>query len=168
MTDRKYYAPRPTIRITKKIIERATRNSSSHCMIADAIRQQVQGASRISVDLQTIRWSDEQKGLRYTYLTPHIGQDALVRFDRGMKIPEFQFTLRGAHITSMLKGGRKKQVPRHKLGRRRIKGASRHHRPLGAMDTIGGKSPPKSPLHGHTRRKYGLRAYTLDDVMPKD
>lgn len=167
MEAKKLRAPRVTVNITKEIVDRATRKSSSRCMIADAIKEQVPGAINISVDLQTIRWSDREKGLRYSYLTPRLGQEALVRFDRGEKIPVFNFKLRGAQITTMMRGAPGKQKPAHKLGPRQVVTPPRKNGGgVRDLDVVGGRTPPKALAHQNMKREYGLRAFTLDDVVP--
>lgn len=81
------------VAVTTDVIEQSIRADSGHCMIADAIKQQIPGASRVSVDLQTIRFSDRKKGLRYIYLTPPECQAALVNFDQGIDPEPFTFQL---------------------------------------------------------------------------
>jgi hypothetical protein len=73
-----------TISILQRHIDEAMEKNSSHCATAEAIREQVKEARFVSVDLQTIRWSDANKGLRYVFLTPHAIQgDVIVPFDQG-------------------------------------------------------------------------------------
>lgn len=69
--------------VTEADIERAIPADSGHCAIADAIQRQLPGASKVSVDLQTIRWSDRAAGVRYVYLTPRVAQALLLDFDNG-------------------------------------------------------------------------------------
>lgn len=94
-------SPKTDIIISREIIEDAVKGDSSHCMIAEAIRDRYPNASAIAVDLQTIRFSDREKRLRYTYLTPRIVQLAIVRFDQGLDQDPFQFSLRGGQVTVM-------------------------------------------------------------------
>jgi hypothetical protein len=93
--------PRVTIPVTREVIERAERRDSSHCMIAEAIREAVPGATAIAVDLQSIRWSDPVLRLRYVYMTPPVCQVALVSFDQGLHTNPFSFTLARAQILPM-------------------------------------------------------------------
>jgi hypothetical protein len=92
---------RVDVEVTDDVIDLSTQADSSHCMIADAVRKAVPGATGISVDLQTIRFSDPKKRMRYVYLTPRIAQLALVDFDAGKKPEPFRFRLDRAHITAM-------------------------------------------------------------------
>jgi hypothetical protein len=72
-----------TIEVTVEDIEQAIPADSGHCAISDAISRQIPGASKVSTDLQTIRWSDREKGVRYVYLTPRVAQALLLDFDQG-------------------------------------------------------------------------------------
>lgn len=86
-------------------IAEAVPKNSNHCMIADALEESYKGngkkklkreASYVHVDLQTIRFTDIDKGVRYTYLTPPRAQAALLAFDGGQKPKPFSFILRDA------------------------------------------------------------------------
>lgn len=80
------------IKITEDIIDRSVRSNSSHCMIADAVREQIKDANYVSVDLQTIRFSVGDE--RFIYFTPRTAQLALIRFDQGDEdIEPFTFSL---------------------------------------------------------------------------
>ena len=92
-------APRLTIQITPERIEESKERDSSHCMIAEAVKAAYPGASRVSVDLQTIRFTDPQRHHRYTYLTPRTAQLSLIDFDQGDTPAPFSFVLRGGHVT---------------------------------------------------------------------
>lgn len=153
-------APVIDCEVLAKHRDEAIRNSSNHCMIAEAIKEAFPQYAHVSVDLQTVRFSDPEKGVRYIYLTPRICQIALVLFDRGKKNKEFKFRLRGAHIVSMNLSNRQKGKPvrdRVALGRRRIIPNGRS-----VPDTIGGR-----PVQRHSlsqRRTFGMRAFTEPDV----
>jgi len=82
------------VEITQEQIELATRASSSHCMIAEALQVAIPEAKLIAVDLQAIRFTDPNKRQRYTYLTPPVAQSKLVAFDQGWPLEPFKFTLR--------------------------------------------------------------------------
>lgn len=174
-------APVVSIPITDKNIKRATRNDSSHCMIADSIIDALPNAKFVSVDLQTIRWSDLKTGFRYTYLTPRPAQEALILFDRGVVPPPFTLKLRGAQTSSVQrvargKGGKRTFTRQHKLGRRKLIKAATSSGVV--PDIVGGKPPMTAELASHSkgtkrgnlprgnRRQFGLRAFTLDDVLP--
>jgi hypothetical protein len=94
-------APRVNLAITPELIADAIAEDSSHCMIAESVKVALPHVRHVSVDIQTIRFSDPQDRVRYVYLTPRLGQTALVRFDAGEEIEPFTMQLRDPHITPM-------------------------------------------------------------------
>jgi hypothetical protein len=89
------------VNVTTQIMDHARVRDSSHCMIAMAIRDVAPQMASIAVDIQTIRFTDREKGWRYSYLTPRIAQKALIDFDQGVMPEPFNFRLGGAHVTKM-------------------------------------------------------------------
>src|SRR6266496_3380622 len=83
-TSRRTTIPRLQLDITQEMIDTAVPRDSGHCMIADAVKAAYPSATRISVDIQSIRFSDPLTDKRYVYLTPRTGQVALLEFDRGI------------------------------------------------------------------------------------
>lgn len=75
--------------VTAEIVQAATERNSAHCVIADAVKAALPDATRIAVDLQTIRFSLPTTGRRYIFLTPQAAQHVLLDFDQGIK-PEPQ------------------------------------------------------------------------------
>jgi hypothetical protein len=102
-------SPRSRITVTQDNISRSARADSSHCMIANAVREAIPQARNISVDLQTIRYSDPERGVRYTYLTSAAAQAALVAFDEGSLVEPFSFTISNAYVAPV---NRRSQRPR--------------------------------------------------------
>jgi hypothetical protein len=152
------------VNVTKELRDEAVKSNSSHCMIAEAIKEAYPLLNHVSVDLQTIRFSDPAKGLRYIYLTPRACQEALVLFDEGVASKPFRFILRGAHIVAMSRSNREQGVSareRVRLGRRRISDAGDPH---AVPDTVGGRGVRKHPS-GASRRKFGLRAFTREGLQ---
>jgi len=98
---RAFRAPRIQIQITEENINLAERDSSAHCMIADAIKRNVPEAKHILVDLQSIRWTDTTKSRRFTYLTPRVAQVALIAFDQGVHDQPFRFVLFGGQSNAV-------------------------------------------------------------------
>jgi hypothetical protein len=94
--------PQLIVDVTHAIMEHARVRDSSHCMIAMAVRDIMPEMRSIAVDLQTIRFTNREKGYRYTFLTHRIAQVALVQFDQGIMPEPFKFRLTGAHVTKML------------------------------------------------------------------
>jgi len=159
MEQRRPRSPRVVVDVTREIIEESIRADSGHCMIADSIKVALPEVTRVSVDFQSIRFSDPKKGLRYIYLTPRIAQVPLLRFDEGIRFEPFRFLLRGGQVVAM--AGRK--VPRGKptdeskdkykasLAKAILvtrEGSSR------VPERVGGKAPPSS---ASKRRLFGLR-----------
>jgi hypothetical protein len=100
MADRK-------VTVTADRIEHATQRDSRHCMIAEAIKGEFPRLTNISVDLQTIRYSDPRTRKRYTCLTPPMAGHALVEFDQGRPVEPFSITLKPVHVVASNAGGRK-------------------------------------------------------------
>jgi hypothetical protein len=167
------HAPWLKLEMTEEVITESEKRDSGHCMIATAVKNAYPDAERIAVDVQTIRFSDAKKGLRYTYLTPRQGQIALVRFDQGLHTEPFSMGIRGGAVTAM-KGG-------PKLGKPRTRRGGNHAAPNAVPEIVGGITPPVSALaHGATgpaskegiykarevksrnpRRQYGIRSLEL-------
>ena len=81
------------IEVTAELVAEASRSDSSHCAIADAIRAAHPEYTNISVDLQSIRFSDRSAGKRYIYFTPPLCQQKLVSFDQGVIVRPWSFRL---------------------------------------------------------------------------
>src|SRR5882762_10870948 len=81
------------IKVSEKQIKTAIKKNSHHCMIADAIKAAVPDAKYIRVDLQSIRFSNLKKGLRYKFFTPPLAQHELINFDQGNKVEPFTINL---------------------------------------------------------------------------
>ncbi len=89
------------LNITQEIIDHAIQRSSNSCMLADGVRHAVASANYVHADLQSIRFTDQDKGVRYKYFTPPEAQKALIDFDQGNKVEPF---------TCILKDGTKSKV----------------------------------------------------------
>jgi hypothetical protein len=158
-----------SVRVDVETIDDAIPRDSSHCMIAEAVRSAFPAAKAISVDLQTIRFSDPDRGLRYTYLTPRVAQLALINFDMGVKPEPFSFRLRGGGVTA---SGRRpplqKQSEEHvekataarKATAEKVRKMSAtivgRGRAGTAAEVVGGRTPPVTTFA--RRRSFGLRA----------
>jgi hypothetical protein len=148
--------PRPKLHVTQEIIDNACQENSRFCPIAEAIRQQIKGATLISVDLGTVRYSNPEKGFRYVFPTPHKAQEALILFDQGQPIEPFTFEMRYGVVTSMRqhKGGKRERI--HKLGKAQliVHQSDTPGAPGLNVERIGGKTPRK---HGTTDPKTSKR-----------
>ena len=101
------------ISVLQKHFDEALRANSSHCAIAFAIRDAVPAARRISVDIQTIRWTDSKRGVRYCFLTPHVAQqDVIIPFDQGEECKPVTFRMKPAFVTRS--GAKRNHTPEPK------------------------------------------------------
>ena len=146
--------PKLTVKITPEIIERSKRANSKACMIAEAIKESFPEAKAVSVDLQTCRFTDHKRGLRYTYLTPRTGQKPLIDFDQGIHPEPFEMVLRNAHVTRM-KGSKK---PNHDDG---LSKPSMRKRKDGGINRVGGRAPAQM----RTTRRFGIKAFQGHEVQ---
>lgn len=161
--------------VTEDNIMTAEQRSSSHCMIADAIKDAARETnlkiSLLAVDLQTVRFSVPEWGLRYIYLTPRSAQQCIVDFDQGIHTEPFSNELRFPTVISM--GHRSRGTARANLSSspptrpiivtksKTPKGEGPDGRKSVARvdKVIGGKAPP---IGKFSRKRsfglYGLRA----------
>lgn len=161
--DRGTRAPRVTVHVTEEIINTAKRRDSSHCMISEAVQQAVPEAKSVSTDLQSVRWTDRKKGLRYTYLTPREAQVALLQFDQGDEnIKPFSVTLRGALVTRA--NTKKDTAAKRSIPKRASFRKPKNAGPRAVPERVGGSPPPVGPLTDRPprrntgkRRSFGLR-----------
>jgi hypothetical protein len=109
------------IEVTAEDIEKAHRNDSYRCVLAQAIARQVPGARNIDVDLRTIRWSDDAG--RHVFLTPYTAAGYVVAFDAGDELEPFSVHLRDAvpslQNSELTPIAREKKITRDKLRRER-------------------------------------------------
>jgi hypothetical protein len=113
MARTKFSSPTLVLKITPEQHERAVKSDSGGCLIADAIKDQYPQLTGITVDMATIRVSDRQAGMRYTYLTPPIAQHLLLAFDQGWPQPADELVVkRAVKITPIMrpKGGPRSRV----------------------------------------------------------
>jgi len=78
---RRPHAPYVTVDVTAEMIHQGKVKDSAYCMISEAVKAAYPDARMVSTDIQTIRFSDPKKGLRFIYLTPRVAQVALFNFD---------------------------------------------------------------------------------------
>lgn len=112
------------VSVTKDHIENGVSKHSQHCMIADAVKEARPNAQYIIVDLQTIRFSDPEKGKRFTYLTPAVAQHNLLKFDQGKTVAPFSFSLTSPVTRSMQharRGSPDKARASHKAANRKYR-----------------------------------------------
>lgn len=163
-------APRVKVIVTKEQIEDSVERDSSHCMIAEAVKAAYPNAKKVSVDLQTIRFSDPEKRSRYTYLTPRRAQVALVQWDQGIKPEPFDLTLRQGQVTFSGSRQVRESKPISEAQRRALAKARKvskaklvpRDKKNGIVpEKVGGKTPPlarnSENVPFSNRRAFGLR-----------
>jgi len=79
--------------VTERDIARAHKDDSYKCVVAQAIARTVPDATRIEVDVQSIRFTTGD-GERRIYMTPYVVAGYVVAFDAGDPIEPFSFQLR--------------------------------------------------------------------------
>jgi hypothetical protein len=138
-------SPVVTVHVRDKDIREAIPADSSHCMIADAIQSQVKGATRVSVDIQTIRWTDAKKKLRFIYLTPPAAQWAILRFDEGKRPEPFALHLRGGQVIEARPKTKAEKEHLKKLYRTRYSKAAKEKtaKKVAKLDALKSKKAPR-------------------------
>jgi len=154
---RKVGTRRLHIPITQEVINNAVARDSAHCVVADAIRAAIPEALRVTVDLQTIRWTLPD-GTRVVYLTPAPEQALLVNFDQGV-VPD----PRDMYLNHPIQ--RVPPRPRHSVtpAVATVTTKKDGHGAGGQVTTVeveGGRLPPTAALSNTRgrRRSFGLRS----------
>jgi hypothetical protein len=90
------------VEVSNDIIETALPANSGHCMISDAVKLTAKRKGwkigKVLTDLQTIRFTDLKRKIRYVCFTPRVGQLALLAFDQGKKPEPFSFRLKPVQV----------------------------------------------------------------------
>lgn len=162
-------APRVTLEVTDEMIDDAIPRDSSYCVFAEAVKAAFPTARKVAVDIQTIRFTDPKRGLRYTYLTPRPVQIAIINFDQGIRPNAFEISLRNGQVTASgrnenvnqmgkrpLSAAQKKSIAKARAAKQKLDKATLVARQKGHVpDKVGGKPPPMAPGR---RRAFGVRA----------
>ena len=146
-----------TIEVTQVDIDRAKVKDSSRCVVATAIARSIPGAQRISVDVQSIRFT--VGGERFVYLTPYSVSGYVVAFDAGDDIHPFKFGLRpdqqvNVRQTKKTKAGAEVDKARNKAYRAEKKAAAKQAQLEGIQSK---ELPPPAPAEVR-RAKAEVRA----------
>jgi len=161
MTQAVLRAPNKSIFVSQENIDFAIKKDSSHCMFADAIKDNITSAQRPEVDIQTIRWSDPEAGYRYVYLTPSSVQEAIVKWDRGEKIEPFTYKLKSKEAQmfplSSLSEEQKADKREYNAKRKLVVGKANGQGREEVVGIVGGTPPPRVP--GGRRRIFGIKAF---------
>jgi hypothetical protein len=143
--------------VRKNHIEEAIKNDSHHCMIHDAIKEYL-GVQFISVDTQSIRFSDPATKERYVYLTPPTAQQMILKWDRGIAVQPFSFELSSpVRVTPIRKEYKGKKSTRRKAQR---KYDAKRRDPMAPRLVKKNQPPPKPHITRH--RKFGIRQFTKE------
>jgi hypothetical protein len=155
------------IYVTKEILETAIKRDSHHCAVQMSIEDQIPWAKRITVDTQTIRFTDDRKKatgrwVRNWYLTPRVIQQYIVDWDAGKPVKPFSFLLKQptkVTCSPMKSGGNGRNNNSSssiKLTTRKNGGSTAE---LIQIDQKTSKTPPRSAPNSK-RRTYGMRGLT--------
>lgn len=158
-------APQLTLTATAEIIAQAVPKDSGHCIWADAMKAALTEKGikwkSVAVDLQTMRFTDADKQLRYVYLTPRPAQITLLQLEADIRPQPLTVKVRGGQVTkanSYVKPFRKPAMP---------DGNKTELQPNGHIpNIIGGKRPPMAGLAFRGRRReFGMRGVRISDVL---
>lgn len=97
------------IPVTQDHIDHAMEKLSSHCAVAEAIKQTIAGVTRVAVDVQTIRFT--YQGLRYVFLTPPLARELILHFDQGERELLRPVTLRMRPAMISRAGKKRRECP---------------------------------------------------------
>jgi hypothetical protein len=108
------------VQVTAQHIATAVPKNSGHCMVSDAVKaaavRRKLRIGKVLTDLQTVRFSDLDKKVRYICFTPRVAQVALLDFDQGKWPTPFKFRL--APVQIIAQQHRAKPKPRARLATR--------------------------------------------------
>lgn len=143
--------------VTQADIETGLRNNSYHCAVSQAIARTLPDAKFISTDIQTIRFSLAELGVRYVFLTPPKVQEYVAAFDAGDSLQPFSFILGRPAWQSSRWTGRttnpKKLSPEDTVAKVRT--------PDGGVTLVKAKRPAPQMV-ASSRRVYGLRVMRVN------
>jgi hypothetical protein len=122
------------VEVTQADIDKGIRKDSAACVVATAIARAFPDATRINVDLQTVRFTSN--GERQVFLTPPPVIGYVVAFDAGEDIHPFGFRLRYDQMVNVRRkrkteAGRAKARAREKVRRAEARHTSTQQRLAG-------------------------------------
>jgi len=162
-------SPKHQVPVVQEAIDRAIPKDSSGCVAAEAIKLFLPGMRRVAVDIQTISFTDPERGLRYHYLTPRKVADMIVDFDQGT-LPEsgWSFRLQNGQVTTAGTRGakaKKERTPAQQAATERMRAKLAQQKLVARVgngnvpEVVGGKAPPQVRGRFGKRREFGLRGY---------
>jgi hypothetical protein len=146
-------SPRVKIQVSKDTINAAKPGDAAHCMIAESVRAEYPAARWVLVDLQSIRFTDREKGFRYIYMTPRAVQRRLINFEQGVKPAPFSFLLAEGKTRAVQKAPAIAASP--KLHKAAAKGQKVQKARVKAKSTVLADRQDIAPNH---KRQFGIRA----------
>lgn len=150
--------------MTQKEIDEGTRTDSGRCMISEAIKRAYPEAANVLTDLQFIRVSWPERGIRAMYPTPPLAQVNLYKFDEGMQPEPFEFRSSAVRIVKSRAKAAKNAKNAKNIPTRREVRVTQDAEEVGTpkVRIVGGKLPKSGALNDNfrftTKRKFGLRA----------
>lgn len=91
-------SPEILVTVTDEHIKSAKRCDGFKCMISEALSDSFPRATYIRVDLQSVRFTDLEKGVKYRYFTPLKAAMQLIAWDKGTAVKPFSFRLKDAQV----------------------------------------------------------------------
>jgi hypothetical protein len=97
------------IKVLDEHIRKSLMANSSHCTVAMAIKSALPDAKFISVDIQSVRFT--QDGTRFTFLTPHLARAIIINTDQDNReaIQPCEFSMKPVHVAKA--GKSRRHVP---------------------------------------------------------
>jgi hypothetical protein len=146
-------SPRVRIQVSKDSINAAKPGDAAHCMIAVSLRAEYPGARWVLVDLQSIRFTDREKGFRYIYMTPRAVQRRLINFEQGVKPAPFSFLLAEGKARAVSKPPARAASPKQRKAA--AKGQKVQKARVKAKSTVLADRQDIAPNH---KRQFGIHA----------
>lgn len=143
----------------------AVQNASARCAVARAVKRAFPDASRVMVDIQTIRFTRGEE--RFSWLTPAKAQDMIVAFDGGewSRLEPFRFDLRRDKAIRIARKVFASAEDRERSNAARRKGETRAG--MANEKRTAGARPPRRSMGGGDRA-YGARALSINKYRAED
>lgn len=144
----------------------AIRNRSGRCAVKRAVKRAFPEASRVMVDIQTIRMTIN--GERLIWITPPPCQDVIVWFDAGefSRLQPFNFALRKDAAVRVARATHPSEADRQRANKAKREGRSE----AGVNKARREKNLPKAARRsmGGADRSYGARNLSINQAREKD
>lgn len=150
------------INVTQDDIDKADVKNSSRCVVARAVARTIPDATRISVDVQSIRFTSG--GERRIFLTPYAVAGYVVAFDAGEPIHPFTFRLRNDQEMKVRRSVRTPAGKAKATAAQGVRNAKRNHaaaaEKAAAVGAPASTATPqaKKAAHAHEQAKHAAIA----------